>query len=195
MYILAKRLTKNRAAPVSIALCLVASAPVWALSSDSEQPMQIESDSVEIDDQLRVAIYRGDVVVTQGTIRFTGHTMTVKYGEGRTVTEILMEGGPATFKQRPDNAEEDFYAESLKMRQDKQKELIYLIEKAKVIHPGGQVYTSPSMTYDTRRSFLTASKGEGEAASGETGRVKIILPPDKKDDKGRRRKGKKRRSP
>ncbi len=194
MCIPAKRLGKDRAGTASLALCLLASAPVWALSSDRDQPIQIESNSVEIDDKLRVAIYRGNVVVTQGTIRFTGHTMTVKYGEGQALTEVLMEGSPATFKQRPDNSDEDLYAESLKMRYDKQEELVHLIEQAKVIQRG-QVYTSPSITYDTRRSFLTASKGEGEAAGGETARVKIVLPPDNKDDKGQRRNSKKPRLP
>ena len=35
-----------------------------ALSSDKDQPIEIEADHAELDDIQRVAVYQGDVVVT-----------------------------------------------------------------------------------------------------------------------------------
>lgn len=40
-----------------------------ALPSDSSQPINIQADSAELDDKRGIAIYRGDVVITQGTLK------------------------------------------------------------------------------------------------------------------------------
>ena len=40
-----------------------------ALPSDSQQPINIQADSAEMDDKRGVAIYRGDVIITQGTLK------------------------------------------------------------------------------------------------------------------------------
>ena len=43
-----------------------------ALSSDKDQPIEIEADHAKLDDIQRVAVYQGDVVITQGSIRLNG---------------------------------------------------------------------------------------------------------------------------
>lgn len=49
-----------------------------ALPSDREQPIRVQADSAELDDKQGVAVYRGDVVVTQGSTKLTGNTVTLK---------------------------------------------------------------------------------------------------------------------
>ena len=46
-----------------------------ALPSDREQPIRVQADSAELDDKQGVAVYRGDVVVTQGSTKLTGNTV------------------------------------------------------------------------------------------------------------------------
>src|SRR5690554_7405256 len=48
-----------------------------ALPSDSQQPIHVKADSAEMDDKRGVAIYRGDVIITQGTLKITGDTVTI----------------------------------------------------------------------------------------------------------------------
>src|SRR5690554_1491947 len=76
----------------------------WALSTDSGQPIEIEADTAELDDQKGITIYRGNVVVTQGTIRMTGEKMTVYYNKEKDLDTVIMEGTPATYRQLPDNS-------------------------------------------------------------------------------------------
>jgi lipopolysaccharide export system protein LptA len=146
--------------------------------------MEIEADYVEIEDKLGVAVYRGNVVVTQGTIRFTGNTLTVTYTPGQEIKEALLEGQPATFKQRPDNEDTDMEGEALNMRYEVQKELVHLVQKAKVTQKG-QTYTGHRMVYDRVRNILTAFRAEpGEVgAKGQPPeRVRIIIPPKPRDE-------------
>lgn len=48
-----------------------------ALPADRQQPIKISSDSVDIDNKKGVSVYHGNVVMTQGTTRITGDTITV----------------------------------------------------------------------------------------------------------------------
>ena len=52
-------------------------AQTFALSTDREQPINIEADQAEADDNLGVAIYKGDVVIVQGSMRILGDTVTI----------------------------------------------------------------------------------------------------------------------
>ena len=86
----------------------------WGLSSDSQQPMMIEADRVELDDAKGVSIYRGRVKVAQGTLLLTGETMTV-HNKGNRIEKVIVEGKPATYQQRPDNKDQDVHAKALRM--------------------------------------------------------------------------------
>lgn len=164
---------------------LTLSGEVASLATDRAQPIEVEADYVEVDDRLGVAVYRGDVIVTQGTIRFTGKTLTMTYTENRELKESLLEGTPATYRQRMDGGGV-VAGEATRMRYEAKKELIHLIEKAKVVR-AGQIYTGHHMTYDVTKDLLTARKAEpgdrGLSATEvppEDDRVRIVIPPEKK---------------
>ena len=62
--------------PLPLLLCLAAvfgSPASWALPTDREQPIRVQADSAELDDKQGVAVYRGDVVVTQGSMKLTAN--------------------------------------------------------------------------------------------------------------------------
>ena len=42
------------------------SAGAWALPDDREQPIRVQADSAELDDRQGVAVYHGNVIITQG---------------------------------------------------------------------------------------------------------------------------------
>ncbi|MFH0352151.1 MAG: lipopolysaccharide transport periplasmic protein LptA [Chromatiales bacterium] len=157
-----------------------------ALSTDRDQPIEVTADFVEIDDKIGVAIYRGNVIVIQGSTHFTGHTLTLKYAADQQLKEALLEGAPATYRQRPDNEEEDIEGEALNMRYQAQEQLIHMTNKVKIVQRR-QIYTGHHMTYDTARNVLKARKarpGELSNDNGATddGRVRIIIPPAKKTE-------------
>ena len=67
-------------------------APASALSTDREEPIEIEADSAEADDLKGITIYRGDVIITQGTLRITGSQVTIHYSKGNDFEKMITLG-------------------------------------------------------------------------------------------------------
>jgi len=165
------------------------SLPTWALSTDKDQPIEIEADSAELDDKKGVTVYHGNVVVTQGSIRMTGDTMTVYFSEDEDLETVIMEGRPATYRQLPD--ESDIYdeAEALRMEYYELKNLIVLIDNALVKQEEFR-FSGNRIEYDTAlsqirahgKSQTDASEKDGDSAAQKDDRVKIIIKPKKKEE-------------
>jgi lipopolysaccharide export system protein LptA len=168
-------------------LCLWSACGVaHALSTDKDQPIEIEADTAQLDKGKQVTIYTGNVVVVQGSIRMTGDKLTVYYDNNQQLKDAYLNGQPAYFKQRPDGKNEDFEGWALKMEYHAQENLLHLIDQAK-LKQGDQTMTGARISYDTENSILTArgtSAVRQNTEAGKTtppgGRVKIIIPPKKK---------------
>ena len=157
----------------------------WALSTDKDQPIEIEANNADLDDEKGVTIYRGNVILTQGSVRMTGDTMTV-YFNGDELDTLIMEGQPARYKQLPDGSKIYDEAEALRMEYYELKNMIILIDRAS-FKQEGLSFSGNRIEYDTEHSRVKA-KGSvkqqtGSSSSGSSGeRVKIILKPRKKKE-------------
>lgn len=179
-----------RTSPRASALCawlFACLAPAClALSTDSEQPIEIEADFAELDDEEGTTVYVGNVVVVQGSIRMTGDRLRVNFTPNRDLKDAYLEGRLATFKQTPDNSEEDVEGEAMTIEYHALENLIFLIDKAKVTQ-GQRLTQGHRINYDTERSIVTvrsarATSPDAATESKETtGRVRIVIPPKKKD--------------
>jgi lipopolysaccharide export system protein LptA len=152
--------------------------PSWshALSTDRDQPMMIEADRVELDDAKGISIYTGNVKVTQGTLVLTGERMVV-HNKGGDIEKVLMDGNPATYKQRPDGKEHDVHARSKRMEYYTDPEHIILLGQAEV-NQAGDVLRSERIVYDVVKDQVNAGTDQ------PNDRVIItIQPKPKKDDK------------
>lgn len=158
-----------------LAVALLAASPcAWTLSSDRDQPMLIEADRAELDDSKGISVYRGNVKVTQGTLVLTGDTMTV-YNKGDEVSEVILDGAPATYRQRPDGKPEDVRAKAMRMKYFRNPEKIILIKEAEV-EQQGDILRSDRIEYDVANDQVNA----GGSDSGQ--RVRITLQPKNKKD-------------
>ena len=161
----------------------------WALSTDKNQPIEIQADSAELDDKKGVTVYHGNVVVTQGSIRMTGDTMTVHYTKDQDLETVIMEGHPATYRQLPDKSEVYDEAEALRMEYYGLKNLIVLIDNAQVKQEEFR-FSGNRIEYDTKLSQIKARGKpsqetpvtEENTPSQEDNRVKIIIKPKKKEE-------------
>ncbi|HHH44996.1 MAG TPA: lipopolysaccharide transport periplasmic protein LptA [Gammaproteobacteria bacterium] len=156
----------NRCALLALSLI---PASGWALSSDREQPMLIEADRAELDDTKGISIYRGNVKVTQGTLVLTGELMTV-YNQGNDVEKVIMEGKPATYKQRPDNKDQDVRARAQHMEYFTNPEKIVLTGQAEV-DQAGDVLRSERIVYDVPTDRVNAGTDQPNE------RVRITIQP------------------
>ncbi len=141
----------------------------WSLSTDRDQPMLIEADRAELDDAKGISIYRGNVKVTQGTLVLTGDTMTV-HQKGDDVDKVIMDGNPATYKQRPDNKDQDVRAKAQRMEYYTNPEYIILLKQAEV-EQEGDTLRSERIEYDVPKDKVNAGTDE------PNDRVRIIIQP------------------
>lgn len=160
----------------------------FALSTDKEQDIEIEADSADMDDLNGITIYRGDVVVVQGSIRMTGHTMTVHFDDNGDMELVIMQGTPATYRQLPDNSENYDEAEALQMEYYALKDYIILKEKALVTKPDGSTMSGKRIDYDTilsraiaKGSKTTAKSDEGKSGKKTDGRVRMTIKKKKQE--------------
>lgn len=89
---------------LSLIACLVLSANAFALSTDRDQPVYIDSDSQQLDMQSNMVTFLGDVKLKQGSINMNADKVIV-YRDAKTGTikEIEGYGKPATFSQLTDD--------------------------------------------------------------------------------------------
>jgi lipopolysaccharide export system protein LptA len=159
-------------------LSVLLSSSVFALTSDKEQQIEIEADKATIDNIKGIAIYEGNVIVTQGTIRINADKITLNYTKRNDIEKALAEGKPARFQQRLDNGE-DIKAKAKEMEYDAVKNMLYLKQNAQLRKNKGRednyISNAPLITYDTQRGIFTADKGKRKG-----GRVTMTFKPQKK---------------
>jgi lipopolysaccharide export system protein LptA len=162
--------TSRNAKLFLLIVCLQLPLPALALTADQSQPINIEADTADINDQAGTTVYRGNVIVTQGSIRLSGDTVTV-YSPGRTLQKVTAEGNPAHFQQRPDNKSEDMRAQSRTMEYLIDVEKLILLGDAHIWQDGDKI-SGNRIDYDIKADLGKATKGAGE---GE--RVKVVIQP------------------
>jgi lipopolysaccharide transport periplasmic protein LptA len=98
--------------------------------------------------------------------------MTV-YTAGHEIKKVVVEGTPATYKQRPDDQDEDIRAQAPRMEYHADDEQINLLHGAKLIQ-GMNEFSGARIDYDIRQDLVRA-RGE---PSG-TQRIEIVIHPKK----------------
>ena len=159
---------------------VLGSAAAWALPSDRDQPIRIQADSAELDDRQGVAVYRGDVIITQGTLKITGDTVTITQTASGDIDVFTSVGNLAYYEQKPAVDKEIVKAYGKTIQYFASNERIVLIDKAKVIQEGN-TFEGEKIVYDTQRQIVNAGRATGSNVSMPRPRIDMILQPRKKD--------------
>ena len=141
-----------------------------ALSSDKDQPIELEADGVELDEGRGISIYRGDVELNQGTMRLNADQLTVTHA-GTRPTKIVAEGRPVRFRQLPDDSKQFVYGRAQRAEYGIDSEELVLIGNAR-LEQGDDSFQSDRIVYDRINARIKA----GAAAEGKE-RVKITISP------------------
>lgn len=160
----------NRNHRLAVLLLALLPGAVFALASDREQPIYISADQVEINQQTGVSVYRGNVEVNQGSLAITAERVVV-YRKGQELDHIEATGGPATFRQRPDDAETDIRGKAQRIEYETANTTAVLTGDA-YIWRNQDEFRGERIVYDTDRSVVQAKGGEGS-------RVQAIIHPKK----------------
>ena len=155
---------------LALALLGALSGPAPGLSTDKDQPLDLEADSAEIDEAKGLSTYAGNVVATQGSMRLESDRLTI-FHTGSKAERLEAVGKPARFQQLADDSPEPVKARAQLMEYRFDSEELLLTGDAVVLQ-GKDTFKSDRITYDRVRSVV---KG-GAAAKGKE-RVRITVDP------------------
>jgi lipopolysaccharide export system protein LptA len=150
----------------------------FALPSDREQPINIEADHAQLDDEQGVTQYKGNAILTQGTLRITGDIITFYYDENQQIKKAIATGNLATYKQIHKPGEEPVRARALQMEYHAKIQKIYLIGKGHVWQQGDE-FSGNHIEYDIARNIVHANSAPVQVGdkTQKSGRVHIIIQP------------------
>lgn len=149
---------------------------VFALATDSQQPINIIADKATIDDASGTAIYEGNVIITQGSIEMKSAKVTLNYTAKQTLDKVIAEGDPVTFKQTPEGGKEDIHAKAKRMEYLADKNTIHLTQQAE-LSQGQDSFAGEHISYNIQDGIIRADKG-----GSEKGRISVVIQPRPKEN-------------
>lgn len=157
-------------------LAFLSATHALALPEDRSQPIHIQADSAELDDRTGVAIYRGNVIITQGTLKVTGHTATITRGAGGDIDVMTALGTPAYYEQKPAPNKSIIQAYGLTLQYFIANNRIILIDQAKVIQDGN-TFEGEKIIYDTQRQIVNAGRATNTPITVPRPRIDMVIQP------------------
>lgn len=149
-------------------LASLGSMTAQALPGDREQPIRIQSDTAERNEKSGETTYRGQVEMTQGSLRIEADSITI-HSNDKKVTHIIAMGNPAHYQQQPeaDKAMVKATGNTIKYFVDTEK--LHLIEQAS-IDQDGAIMKGERIDYDIQSALLKAGE------TNKPTRVEMVIP-------------------
>jgi len=140
-----------------------------ALSSDSEQPISVEADTLEIRDQENISIYEGNVSLIQGSLEIHSQRLVIHFNDARELLLMEMTGTPARF-QLLDDEQREMRGHAGRINYDQSKSLLELLGNARFSHAGDSIEGNLIRVNTETNSIQAGSSDSGQ-------RVKMLIQP------------------
>lgn len=180
-------------ANLAFALMLITvSGTSGALSTDRDQPINIEADWAESDDIKGITVYKGKVIIVQGSLRIRGDVVTMYFNEANELQRMIAVGKLARFRQKSDGEEVYQHAKALRIQYNLTTDTMVLTGRAQ-LSKGEDFIRAKRIVYDTLNGRI---KGESKPRGVPTSdrktpsggdRVIITIKPKKLCSDGSRR--------
>ena len=145
----------HRSSRLLFSLVALLPATTWSLPSDSSKPINIEADHAQLNDSSGITQYKGNAVLTQGTLRIEGDIITFLYNDQKHLTKIVAQGKLAKYQQLHSLGEEPVNASAQKMEYHAAAEKIYLFGQGQ-IRQSADEFNGNRIEYDIKRNIVNA---------------------------------------
>ena len=144
-----------------------------SIDSDKDKPIFLESDSAKWDENSQKSTYRGNVVVTQGTMLLTGDLLVVT-SKNNEINNMVITGKKSTYKQK---------TQSGKIVNGEAYEIQYFVENSKIIFLNNAVLTqSNNIVKSNKIIYVTDSENIIAGDKKGKSRVKMTIEPKKENE-------------
>lgn len=173
----------KRLLQLSLGLALGVSLPAWAESADRDKPIELEADTVTVNDAKKTSVYTGNVILTQGTLVIHADKLIVREDKDG-FQHSTSTGNPTTFKQKREGKNEYMQGSGQRIEYDGRMDKVQLYTKAWVKR-GEDIVYGDYISYDANAEYAEVIGGtKSESGGTSSGRVKAIIQPKNKPAAG-----------
>ncbi|MBT5701377.1 MAG: lipopolysaccharide transport periplasmic protein LptA [Gammaproteobacteria bacterium] len=164
--------------PLKFAFYLLTLLPVFsfALETDRDQPIRIQADAAVVDETDGSSVYRGNVVITQGTLKVTADEVEVFTADSEVIQIIALTDndseGLAHYQQQSNENMDMVVADARKITYLVQEERLHLAGDAR-LQQAQDVFTGQLLYYDLGRGIVNLK------SSGGSDKVNVTINPKK----------------
>lgn len=154
---------------------------LWATAAhaekaDRDKPVNLEADTVTLDDIKKVSVYQGNVILSQGTLMVRADRVQVTQNAAG-LDKITATGRPAAFRQKLDGRDEFIEGFSDRIEFDSTNSQLELIGQAR-LRRGGDELRGAQISYNADTEFYKVT-GQPNAQT-PSGRVRAVIRPKPK---------------
>ncbi|NPA72812.1 MAG: lipopolysaccharide transport periplasmic protein LptA [Gammaproteobacteria bacterium] len=151
------------------------STPTKGALPDAEHPVHISANSLETHQKKGQSTYKGNVVITQGSLTLKGDVIFIQHPNG-TLKHVKATGADtehlASFKRFSQIEQAWLTGQATTIEYDAAKRTLLLIGHAQIEQPGQHQIKGPKLFYDIKKQTLQA-----QSTSSEQGRVTVTFNP------------------
>lgn len=154
-------------------------ASALAEESDRDQPIELEADTVTVNDAKKISIYTGNVILNQGSLQIKADKMIVREDQDG-FQHSTCTGNPTTFKQKRTGKDEWMQGSGQRIEYNARMDKVQLYTNAWVKR-GEDIVTGDYISYDANAEYAEVIGGTKANPNGTAGsRVKATIQPKNK---------------
>jgi lipopolysaccharide export system protein LptA len=144
-----------------------------AEKADRDKPVNLEADTVTLDDIKKISVYQGNVVLSQGTLMLRADRVQVTQNADG-LDKVSAIGRPVAFRQKTDGRDEYIEGFADRIEYDSVTSQLELIGQAR-LRRGGDDLHGAQISYNANTGFYKVV-GQPNAQS-PSGRVRAVIRP------------------
>ena len=160
-----------------VGMTLLATA-AHAEKADRDKPVNLEADTVTLDDINKVSVYQGNVILSQGTLMLRADRVQVTQNAAG-LDRISASGRPVAFRQKLDGREEFIEGFADRIEYDSVSSQLELIGQAR-LRRGVDELRGAQISYNANTEFYKVVGQPG--AMTPSGRVRAVIRPKPRAD-------------
>lgn len=150
----------------------------WSEESDRDQPIELEADTVTVNDAKKISTYTGNVILTQGSLQIKADKMIVREDHDG-FQHSTCTGNPTTFKQKRTGKDEWMQGSAQRIEYNGRMDKVQLYTSAWVKR-GEDIVNGDYISYDANAEYAEVIGGtKANPAGTPNSRVKAIIQPKK----------------
>lgn len=147
--------------------------PAHAEKADRDKPVNLEADTVTLDDIKKVSVYQGNVVLSQGTLMLRADRVQVTQNASG-LDKVSAIGRPVAFRQKLDGRDEFIEGFADRIEYDSGNSQLELIGQAR-LRRGSDELRGAQISYNANTEFYKII-GQPDAKT-PAGRVRAVIRP------------------